>query len=70
MLKKKKKKKKRTSWWKLTVRWSLAGRHGGVIHGVTEVVLEEAGVRGTNRSRVGRGYRKGPGGSFVRGDRR
>lgn len=33
-------------WWRLAVRRSLAGRYGAVIHGVTEVVLEEAGVRG------------------------
>lgn len=51
----KKKMQERIGWCKLPARQILAGRHGGVIHSVTEVVLGEMGVRGTNRSRVGRG---------------
>lgn len=37
------------SWGKLPVRQILAGRHGGEIHGVTEVVLGGTGVRGTQQ---------------------
>lgn len=51
-----KQRQKRMSWWKLPVRQILAGRHGGEIHGVTEVVLGGEQVSGgLNGSRVGPG---------------
>lgn len=42
-----------------------------MIHSVTGVNLRETGVRGTNRSHVGKGSPlTPPGGSFVRSDSR